>query len=87
VRGELIWNPILSPMAEAEACRSPKLGNPNNGRVEMYEKDRQITHFRIVARNAEKLVEFRASQQFAMNRGTQETSSLGEFPHVSRGSA
>jgi hypothetical protein len=33
----------------------------------MDEKDQQITHFRIVARN-QKLAEFRPNQQFAMDR-------------------
>jgi hypothetical protein len=36
-------------------------GKSNNGREEMDEKDQQIAHFRIVARNL-KLAEFRPNQ-------------------------
>jgi ketosteroid isomerase-like protein len=44
-----------------------RTGKPNNGREEMDEKDQQIAHFRIVARNLE-LAEFRPNQPFAMDR-------------------
>ena len=53
----------------------------NNGREEMDEKDQQIAHFRIIARN-QKLAEFRPNQQFAMD-----TADCGALRSIGRNSA
>jgi hypothetical protein len=44
-----------------------RTGQSDDGGDEMDEKDQEIAHFRMVARNS-KLAELRANQQFAMDR-------------------